>query len=112
MTPVWIFPAYPLLVIGPHAGTLANKLNGLQCLDIIIGGFVFQGIGFMVSCSVSSISQHTVVDVSQVSFMIYAAFIYRLMTQKLPKESRWESSPRFDGSITDAKRRSPARHVY
>lgn len=69
MTPVWIFPAYPLLVIGPHAGVLASKLNDLAALDIIIGGFVFQGIGFMVS------------------LMIYAAFIYRLMTQKLPQES-------------------------
>ena len=69
MTPVWIFPAYPLLIIGPHAGILASKLHGIAALDIIIGGFVFQGIGFMVS------------------LMIYAAFIYRLMTQKLPQES-------------------------
>jgi len=69
MTPVWIFPAYPLLVIGPHAGVLASKLSGTAALQIIIGGFVFQGIGFLVS------------------LMIYAAFIYRLMTQKLPQES-------------------------
>ncbi|KAK5128461.1 hypothetical protein LTR85_003129 [Meristemomyces frigidus] len=69
MTPVWIFPAYPLLVIGPHAGVLASKTSGSDALDIIIGGFVFQGIGFLVS------------------LMIYAAFIYRLMTQKLPQES-------------------------
>ncbi|GAB7363646.1 hypothetical protein MBLNU230_g4216t1 [Neophaeotheca triangularis] len=69
MTPVWIFPAYPLLIIGPHAGVLANNVEGPQALYIIIGGFVFQGIGFLVS------------------LMIYAAFLYRLMTQKLPKES-------------------------
>ncbi|QIW95727.1 hypothetical protein AMS68_001245 [Peltaster fructicola] len=69
MTPVWIFPAYPLLIIGPHAGTIASRLSGTQAVDVIIGGFVFQGIGFMVS------------------LMIYAAFIYRLMTQKLPQES-------------------------
>ncbi|EMC93090.1 hypothetical protein BAUCODRAFT_46942, partial [Baudoinia panamericana UAMH 10762] len=70
MTPVWIFPAYPLLIIGPHAGVLASKLPaGPKALDVIIGGFVFQGIGFLVS------------------LMIYAAFIYRLMTQKLPQES-------------------------
>ncbi|KAK4893469.1 hypothetical protein LTR27_008151 [Elasticomyces elasticus] len=73
MTPVWIFPAYPLLVIGPHASVLAAKAhllnNGYTSLNFIIGGFVFQGIGFMVS------------------LMIYAAFIYRLMTQKLPQES-------------------------
>ncbi|KAK5108969.1 hypothetical protein LTR62_007684 [Meristemomyces frigidus] len=69
MTPVWIFPAYPLLVIGPHAAVLADKLTGTMGLDIVIGGFIFQGIGFMVS------------------LMIYAAFIYRLMTHKLPQES-------------------------
>lgn len=38
-------------------------------LDIIIGGFVLQGIGFLVS------------------LMVYSAFLYRLMTQKLPKQS-------------------------
>lgn len=69
MTPVWIFPAYPLLVIGPHAGVLAPKLPPKEALQVIVGGVIFQGIGFMVS------------------LMIYAAFIYRLMTQKLPQES-------------------------
>ncbi|KAJ4382274.1 hypothetical protein N0V86_002607 [Didymella sp. IMI 355093] len=63
------FP-YPLLIIGPHAGTLAPKVsNPDTALQIILGGYVIQGIGFLVS------------------LMIYAAFIYRLMTQKLPKES-------------------------
>ncbi|KAF1348754.1 voltage-dependent anion channel [Delphinella strobiligena] len=69
MTPVWIFPAYPLLVIGPHAGILSAHVGGDRGLDIIIGGFALQGIGFMVS------------------LLVYAAFLYRLMTQKLPKES-------------------------
>lgn len=69
MTPVWIFPAYPLLIVGPHAGNLAAKTIPSRSLDIVIGGVVLQGIGFMVS------------------LMIYAAFLYRLMTQKLPRES-------------------------
>ncbi|EME41476.1 hypothetical protein DOTSEDRAFT_135232 [Dothistroma septosporum NZE10] len=71
MTPIWIFPCYPLLVIGPHAGTLATHLvnRPSDALTMIIGGFVFQGIGFLLS------------------LMIYAAFIYRLMTQKLPQEN-------------------------
>ncbi|KAL8692629.1 MAG: hypothetical protein Q9218_002393 [Villophora microphyllina] len=38
-------------------------------MDIIIGGFTLQGIGFLVA------------------FMIYASYIYRLMTQKLPQAS-------------------------
>lgn len=69
MTPIWIFPAYPLLIIGPHAAILSSKLNQKQAFDIIVGGFTIQGIGFLVS------------------MMIYSAFIYRLMTQKLPQES-------------------------
>ncbi|OJD39920.1 c4-dicarboxylate malic acid transporter [Diplodia corticola] len=69
MTPVWIFPAYPLLIVGPHAGSLAKKLAEDRALEVIIGGVILQGIGFMVS------------------LMIYAAFLYRLMTQKLPRES-------------------------
>jgi len=90
MTPIWIFPAYPLLVIGPHAGVLAQKTDGARALDIIVGGFVFQGIGFMASSNpvllfsdASSLTSYSI----QVSLMIYAAFIYRLMTQKLPQES-------------------------
>lgn len=69
MTPIWIFPAYPLLIIGPHAGVLSKTVAPTRALNIIVGGFTLQGIGFLVS------------------MMIYSAFIYRLMTQKLPQES-------------------------
>lgn len=69
MTPIWIFPAYPMLIIGPHAGILSAKLDPTLSLDIIIGGATIQGIGFLVS------------------LMVYSAFIYRLMSQKLPREN-------------------------
>ena len=69
MTPIWIFPAYPMLIIGPHAGILSAKLDPTRSLRIIIGGTTIQGVGFLVS------------------MMVYSAFIYRLMTQKLPKEN-------------------------
>ncbi|MCJ1419253.1 hypothetical protein MMC32_005607 [Xylographa parallela] len=69
MTPIWIFPAYPMLIIGPHAAILSATLDQPRALEIIIGGFTVQGVGFLVSLT------------------IYAAFIYRLMTQKLPMES-------------------------
>ena len=70
MTPVWIFPAYPLLVVAPQAAILAKRVTTPErAVSILIGGFTLQGIGFMVST------------------MVYAAFIYRLMTQKLPEES-------------------------
>lgn len=69
MTPIWIFPAYPMLIIGPHAGILSEKLEPSRSLLIIVGGTTIQGVGFLVS------------------LMVYSAFIYRLMSQKLPKES-------------------------
>ena len=57
------------MIIGPHAGVLSAALNQERALDIIVGGFTLQGIGYLVSLTINS------------------AFIYRLMTQKLPRES-------------------------
>ncbi|KAH0537070.1 hypothetical protein FGG08_006111 [Glutinoglossum americanum] len=50
------------------AGVLAQNMSQPRALQIIIGGVTIQGIGFMISV------------------MVYSAFIYRLMTQKLPQE--------------------------
>ncbi|KAF4248113.1 hypothetical protein CNMCM8980_006402 [Aspergillus fumigatiaffinis] len=69
MTPIWIFPAYPMLIIGPHAGILSAKLEPSRALPIIIGGTTIQGIGWLVSLAV------------------YSAYVYRLMSQKLPREN-------------------------
>lgn len=69
MTPIWIFPAYPLLIIGPHAANLSAKLGTqARALEVIVGGFTIQGIGFLVSVT------------------IYSCFVYRLMSQKLPAD--------------------------
>jgi C4-dicarboxylate transporter/malic acid transport protein len=69
MTPIWIFPAYPLLIIGPHAANLSARLtHPNEAIQVIVGGFTVQGIGFLVSLTV------------------YSAFVYRLMTHKLPAE--------------------------
>lgn len=74
MTPIWIFPAYPLLIIGPFAANLLDALPDaaiaaeVNSVAIAFGATCLQGTGFLVS------------------LMIYAAFIYRLMTQKLPRE--------------------------
>lgn len=69
MTPIWIFPAYPLLILGPHAAVLSKTLEQQRAFDIIVGGFTLQGIGFLIS------------------LMVYSLLLYRLMTQKLPQES-------------------------
>lgn len=58
-----------MLIIAPHAGVLSAELEPSRSLTILIGGTLIQGIGFLVS------------------LLVYAAFIYRLMTQKLPKEN-------------------------
>lgn len=70
MTPIWIFPAYPLLIIGTHAGSLSGKLSDpRQAIQVIVGGCTLQGIGFLVSLT------------------IYSAYVYRLFTHKIPVES-------------------------
>lgn len=58
-----------MLIIGPHAGILSQTLEPSRALAVILGGFTIQGVGFLVS------------------IMIYSAFMYRLMTQKLPQEA-------------------------
>ena len=75
MTPIWIFPAYPLLLIAPFASNLIDALPDpasaarINSVAIALGAVCIQGTGFLVS------------------LMIYSAFIYRLMTQKLPRET-------------------------
>ncbi|ROW17340.1 hypothetical protein VPNG_01051 [Cytospora leucostoma] len=72
MTPVWVFPAYPLLLTAPFAGNLINSAGDdiglIRGLPIAMAAVAVQGMGFCLS------------------FMILAAFIYRLMTQKLPRD--------------------------
>ncbi|ROV97704.1 hypothetical protein VMCG_07365 [Cytospora schulzeri] len=74
MTPVWVFPAYPLLLTAPFAGNLVNsavktgQMELVNGLSIAMAALAVQGMGFCLS------------------FMILAAFIYRLMTQKLPRD--------------------------
>lgn len=75
MTPIWIFPAYPLLLVAPFAANLIAALPDaaaairINSIAIAFGAVCLQGTGFLVS------------------LMIYSAFIYRLMTQKLPRET-------------------------
>ncbi|KAK2032241.1 C4-dicarboxylate transporter/malic acid transporter [Colletotrichum zoysiae] len=75
MTPTWVFPAYPLLLTAPFASNLiqaAAQTNQhtvtLNTPAIALCAVATQGAGCMIA------------------FMISAAFIYRLMTQKLPRE--------------------------
>ncbi|KAI1266354.1 voltage-dependent anion channel-domain-containing protein [Xylariaceae sp. FL1019] len=72
MTPVWVFPGYPLLLTAPYAANLISVdtagTGEINRLPIAVAAVTLQGTGFLIS------------------FMICAAFIYRLMTQKLPRD--------------------------
>ena len=76
MTPVWVFPAYPLLLCAPFGGNLVSAaskighLGSINTVAITIAAVTVQGTGFLIS------------------FMISAAFLYRLMTQKLPRDAQ------------------------
>ncbi|KAK1772394.1 voltage-dependent anion channel-domain-containing protein [Phialemonium atrogriseum] len=74
MTPIWVFPAYPLLLTAPFGSTLiasaisSQQLEHVNALAISLASMTVQGTGF------------------SIAFMICAAFLYRLMTQKLPRD--------------------------
>lgn len=76
MTPVWVFPAYPLLLSAPFGANLISAANNSGQLEFIntvaiaTAAVTVQGTGFLIS------------------FMICAAFLYRLMTQKLPRDAQ------------------------
>lgn len=76
MTPVWVFPAYPLLITAPFGGNLLNAavnaglMDDIGGLPIAMAAVAVQGMGF------------------SLSFMVLSAFVYRLMTQKLPRDTQ------------------------
>ncbi|KAF5006117.1 hypothetical protein FDECE_7489 [Fusarium decemcellulare] len=76
MTPTWVFPAYPLLLNAPFAANLiaAAQSSGhalsTNTTAIAVGAAAIQGTGCLIA------------------FMISSAFIYRLMTQKLPRDNQ------------------------
>ncbi|KAI0517265.1 voltage-dependent anion channel-domain-containing protein [Xylaria bambusicola] len=76
MTPSWVFPAYPLLLNATFATNLISTDRvgpgdpRSNRLAVATTALTTQGTGFLIS------------------FMICAAFIYRLMTQKLPRDTQ------------------------
>ena len=74
MTPTWVFPAYPLLLTATFAANLIGAADkaGTALLNrgtgVALGAVTTQGTGCLIA------------------FLISSAFIYRLMTQKLPRD--------------------------
>ncbi|KAK0107123.1 hypothetical protein ONS95_003829 [Cadophora gregata] len=79
MTPIWVFPVYPLLILAPMAAALINSVPTpddtlrISSKTIIAGATTLQGCGFLVSA------------------LIYSAFLYRLMTNGLPSRRQLPS---------------------
>lgn len=67
--PAWVFPAYPFLVIGPLAAVLVPDQPEGADLPILIGGIMFQGLGWTVA------------------MFMYTIYVTRLMSNDLPPPS-------------------------
>ncbi|GAO14277.1 hypothetical protein UVI_02000940 [Ustilaginoidea virens] len=74
MTPTWVFPAYPLLISAPFAANLIDAAD-------ISGHTLFTNKAAIALCATATQGTGCLI-----AFMISAAFIYRLMTQKLPRD--------------------------
>ncbi|KIW91314.1 uncharacterized protein Z519_08210 [Cladophialophora bantiana CBS 173.52] len=48
MTPAWILPMYPLIVIGPLAGVILQHQQPPAGVPVFVAGVTFQGLGWMV----------------------------------------------------------------
>jgi C4-dicarboxylate transporter/malic acid transport protein len=64
--PAWIFPIYPLLVVGTLAGTILPGQPETPSWKIFVGAVFFQGLAWVVS------------------FLMYGLYMQRLMTSSLP----------------------------
>ena len=67
--PAWIFPVYPLLVVGPLAATLIPSQLHHAAYPIWVGGVMVQGLAWAVA------------------FMMYTIYTRRLMSSALPSPS-------------------------
>lgn len=67
--PAWIFPIYPLLIVGTLAGTILPGQGEKASWRMFVGGVLLQGLAWVVS------------------FLMYGIYMQRLMTSKLPSAS-------------------------
>lgn len=67
--PAWIFPIYPLLVVGTMAGVMIDSQPKGSAYPMWAGAVMFQGLAWAVS------------------FMMYTIYTQRLMTSHLPTPS-------------------------
>jgi tellurite resistance protein TehA-like permease len=68
--PSWILPAYPFLVTGLLAGTIAQKQESGSAVQILVAGLMGQGLGWMLA------------------LFIYAVYLTRLIQYSMPEPSK------------------------
>ncbi len=68
-TPAWIFPIYPLLLIGPLASNIITGQGATIAYPMFVGAVMMQGLAWTVA------------------LMMYAIYTQRLMTSDLPSPS-------------------------
>ncbi|KAI9152248.1 Malic acid transport protein [Paramyrothecium foliicola] len=68
--PSWILPAYPFLVTGLLAGTLAQAQPTWSAVQMLVAGLMGQGLGWMLS------------------LFIYAVYLSRLIQHSMPDPSK------------------------
>jgi tellurite resistance protein TehA-like permease len=66
MTPSWLLPIFPAMLCGTFASAIASTQPAASAMTIIIAGVTMQGLGWTVS------------------FLMYSAYIQRLMQYGLP----------------------------
>ncbi len=64
--PAWILPMYPFLVLGPLAATLAPSQPREHAILMLVGGIMFQGLGWMAT------------------LFMYTIYVLRLMSSEIP----------------------------
>ncbi|KAI4714244.1 hypothetical protein J4E89_001694 [Alternaria sp. Ai002NY15] len=88
--PAWIFPIYPLLVVGTLAGTILPAQPENPSWKIFIGAIFFQGLAWVVS------------------FLLYGLYMQRLMTSSLPSPT---TRPGMYVSVGPAGKSMPNRSI-
>jgi tellurite resistance protein TehA-like permease len=69
MTPAWILPVFPAMLLGTVASLLSASQPPVQRLPMLVAGLMYQGLGFLVS------------------LVMMALYLYRLMIDGLPAAS-------------------------
>lgn len=58
MTPAWLLPVLPVILVGVLAGSLADSLHPQDRYSVIVAGFICASLGFLLSLPIDAIYLH------------------------------------------------------